>query len=76
LSPAQDIQLTGKYNLTEGKATDDVWAISLQRSFSKMLSALNVFATNAAGRSGVGAMLSGKIQVGVTLTWQPCFWLC
>lgn len=74
-TPAENIQLRGEYSLTGGDAADDVWALSVQRSFPKSISAVNVFVTNASGRSGVGSMLSGETQVGVTLTWQPPFGL-
>lgn len=74
-TPIQNIQVLGEYSLTGGDAAGDVWAVSLQRSFPNSVSAINVFVTNAAGRSGMGSMLSGETQVGLALTWQPPFGL-
>ena len=74
-TPAKDIKLTGEYSLTGGDTAENIWAFGVQRSFPKSISSIDIFATNAAGRSGVGSMLSGEPQVGVMLTWQPPFGL-
>ncbi|WP_375262317.1 hypothetical protein [Palleronia sp.] len=52
---------------------DSIWAVGLRRSFPEALSAIDIYATNAAGRTGIGSMLAGETQVGASLVWQTPF---
>ena len=53
--------------------SDGIYAIGLRRSFPESISAIDIYATNAAGRSGIGSLLAGETQIGVSFTYQPPF---
>ncbi|QFU10072.1 hypothetical protein PARPLA_00363 [Rhodobacteraceae bacterium THAF1] len=50
---------------------DDIYAFGLRRTFREAISAIDIYATNASGRSGIGSLVAGETQVGVTFTYQP-----
>ena len=52
---------------------DGIWAVGLRHTFPEALTAIDVYATNAAGRTGVGSMLAGETQIGASFIWQTPF---
>ncbi|SFH50004.1 hypothetical protein SAMN04488020_11817 [Palleronia marisminoris] len=52
---------------------DGIWAVGLRHTFPETLTAIDVYATNAAGRTGVGSMLAGETQIGASFIWQTPF---
>ena len=52
---------------------DSIWAVGLSHTFPEALTAIDVYATNAAGRTGIGTMLAGEIQIGASFVWQTPF---
>lgn len=70
---SERLQLIGEAIFGGSDLDEPVYAVGLRRSFPEALSAIDIYATNASGRSGIGSMLAGEPQIGFTLTWQPPF---
>lgn len=50
---------------------DDIWAIGARRQLrNDAPAAWEIYATNSAGRYGVGTVIAGETQFGIGLSWQ------